>query len=138
MESFILIDCDAVHITNVNRQFIYNAKDIGLSKVQKASEYISSILPNAQVDVFERKILEKQDLTVLDNYEIDILVCAADQPYNKIQKVTADYCWERKIPITFGSVGINFGSWGPLLKNGMTICYDCFVKQEKNEMSEEE
>lgn len=91
---------------------------------------------NIKIVTFPKFVNKVKDLYCLDNYNVDFIMCAADLPENKIQLVVNQYCIEKRIPFSFAFVGINTGSWGPLIIPEKTVCYKCFIEEEEKKMSE--
>jgi len=138
IKSFILIDSDNVEISNFNRQYIYNSSQIGKPKVLCAKEYAYNIDPNIKVNSMNAFINQTSDLNFLNDYQIDFFVCAADLPVHKIQHIVNQHCLKNFIPFSMASVGLQCGSWGPLIVPNKTKCYDCFCQEEDKTMLETE
>ncbi len=139
IKSFIIIDSDIIEVSNLNRQFMFNSTQINQLKVEAAKEYAKNIDANIDVSGYAKFINSIEDLYFLKENKIDFFVCAADLPPGKIQNIVGEFCKENKIPFSFGSVGINFGSWGPLIIPDKSICcYDCFRREEERLMSDVE
>lgn len=82
---FILVDKDAVDITNLNRQIIATRKTIGRSKVEVAKERILEINPNAKVEIHQEFFMPNSN-GILDGM-VDYLVDAVDTVTAKIELV---------------------------------------------------
>ena len=78
-KNFILIDFDKVDPSNLNRQILYIAKDIGRNKVEAAKERILSINADANIKTFNGKA---QDFDF--NQKIDYIVDAIDDVEGKL------------------------------------------------------
>ena len=78
-KNFILIDFDKVDSSNLNRQILYTAKDIGRNKVDAAKERILSINNEANVQTYN---LKAQDFDF--NQKIDFIVDAIDDVEGKL------------------------------------------------------
>ncbi len=76
---FLIVDFDKVDPSNLNRQILYTAKDIGRNKVEAAKERILSINPEADVQIFNHKT---QDFDF--NQKIDFIVDAIDDVNGKL------------------------------------------------------
>ena len=76
---FIIVDFDKVDASNLNRQILYTAKDIGKEKVKVAKERILSI--NEEADIKEYSI-KAQDFDF--NPKIDFIVDAIDDVDGKL------------------------------------------------------
>ncbi len=108
MRHFILIDFDAVSVHNLNRQFVYNQSSVGKLKISECRDYIAGINPNADAGLYHKEMTQPQDLRVLDPYEIDIVINAADKPHN-ISEWVYRYCKERNIAFMTGVSAANGG-----------------------------
>ena len=78
-KNFILVDFDKVDPSNLNRQILYTAKDIGRNKVEAAKERILSINEEATIQVYNEKA---QDFDL--NQKIDFIVDAIDDVEGKL------------------------------------------------------
>ena len=78
-KNFILIDFDKVDSSNLNRQILYTANDIGRNKVEAAKERILSINTDANIQLFNGKA-QDFDLT----QKIDYIVDAIDDVEGKL------------------------------------------------------
>ena len=78
-QHFIIIDFDKVDPSNLNRQILYTAKDIGRDKVEAAKERILAINPDADIKSFKGKAQEFDF-----NQKIDFVVDAIDDVGGKI------------------------------------------------------
>ena len=76
---FLIVDFDKVDPTNLNRQILYTAKDIGRNKVEVAKERILSINPDADIKGFN---LKAQDFDF--NQKIDFIADAIDDVDGKL------------------------------------------------------
>lgn len=76
---FLLVDFDKVDPSNLNRQILYTAKDIGRNKVEAAKERILSINKEADIKIF---CIKAQDFGF--NQKIDFIVDAIDDVNGKL------------------------------------------------------
>ena len=76
---FLIVDFDKVDPSNLNRQILYTAKDIGRNKTEAAKERILSINPEADIKEFNMKA---QDFDF--NQKIDYVVDAIDDVEGKL------------------------------------------------------
>ena len=76
---FLIIDFDKVDPSNLNRQILYTAKDIGCLKVDAAKERILAINNEADVQTFA---IKAQDFDF--NQKIDYIVDAIDDVQGKL------------------------------------------------------
>ena len=96
IESLILIDYDKVDISNLNRQIITNKNNIGLYKVDVARDRVLSINPDCNITII-KEFLNKDNINMLDKYNIDYIVDACDTLDAK--KLLIDYSIEHNIDI---------------------------------------
>ena len=76
---FVLVDMDKVDASNLNRQILYTAKDIGRNKVDAAKERILAINPEAEIQTFFGKA---QDFD--SNQPFDYIIDAIDDVEGKL------------------------------------------------------
>lgn len=133
VKKFIIIDCDEVSITNLNRQIMYNEKDIGLRKTDCISAKIVEYDADIEVQKFDKKIENVEDLSMVDEFSISIIINAADKP-NNIADIIYEYAQRRNIAAITGAVGRNQGSWGPLIVPEETQTYESFKDWEYERM----
>ena len=76
---FIIIDFDKVDASNLNRQILYTANDVGRNKVDAAKDKILAINPEAEIQAVFAKA---QDFD--SNQPIDFLVDAIDDVDGKL------------------------------------------------------
>lgn len=88
-----IVDFDTVSPSNINRQILFTAKDIGSSKVTSAEKRLKEINPNCEVKTIEKRIDENFELVDDYNYIID----AIDDVNGK--KTLAKLASFKKIPI---------------------------------------
>ena len=76
---FILVDFDKVDASNLNRQILYTAKDVGRDKVNAAKERLLAINNDFDIQVFNVKAQEFDF-----NQKIDFIVDAIDDVDGKL------------------------------------------------------
>lgn len=92
----IIIDHDKIDITNLNRQIISNHDNIGHSKAKEWLKRINTINPNCKVTVIE-EFINKDNINILDDYQIDYLVDACDSLFTKLLLIK--YCQSNSIKL---------------------------------------
>ena len=65
-----LVDDDKVSISNLNRQIIFNDKDVGRFKVIQAKKVLNRINKKIKVDIYKDRLNEKNISKILNNYDI--------------------------------------------------------------------
>lgn len=71
-----LVDGDAVEITNLQRQFIFNEDDVGRKKAEVAAERLRTINPNVEVTAYAERLTSGNALGTIKPY--DLVVDATD------------------------------------------------------------
>lgn len=102
----ILCDHDTVSETNLNRQFLYKASDVGKEKVYIAAENLRAISPQAEVIAVSKRIKNSDDLHFAAG--VDIVFLAVDN--NEARKTVQDFCRGEDIPLVNGGVNGFFGT----------------------------
>lgn len=123
IQNFVLIDFDNVHISNLNRQYVFSLNDCGNSKIEIMKKYIKDRVPNACVEIFKKRINQHEDVTsILDSVgSINLIINAADMPVFEIQSVIIRACLERKISYANCGVGLYDGAWYIIDKNNCSL-----------------
>ena len=92
----IIIDYDKIDLSNLNRQIITNINNIGESKVNEMKKRILAINSKCEV-ITEEIFLDKDNINILDKYNIDYIVDACDSVCTK--KLLIDYSIEKDIKL---------------------------------------
>lgn len=94
-KKFILIDFDKVDVTNLNRQILYSAEDVGKAKTVCAKNYLLKINPDFEIKTFDLKVGEDK-LDKLKLGKIDFVVDAIDCVDGKLH--IYEFCVKNGIP----------------------------------------
>ncbi|MGY5831289.1 ThiF family adenylyltransferase [Vibrio vulnificus] len=125
VREFILVDGDTVKESNLNRQYAFSRKQLNSYKVDALSSYLVE-----EYDVSEPQCIRDMFLNLsLSNRitsDIDLIVCAADEPSGEIQILCAELALRKNAAIIFGAVGLTQATVGPLIKDPESI--DGFIK----------
>ena len=116
-ENYILVDFDIVSSTNLNRQFLFTAEDVGKLKTDVVQKYITQNVPHSKVLKYNAKITDLNiiEKIIKENSDIDIVLCCADTPPIDIEIMLLTPLLKRDIAFLTSGVGIYKGSVGPLL-----------------------
>lgn len=120
---FVLVDDDAVALSNLNRQILYAQADIGRSKVGRAAAWLRRFDTSILVEAQERFITGPDDFEGLA--DCDAWVLTADQPPYALAR------WVNAASLAHGVPFIAAGQQPPLAKigptyvPGETACYSC-------------
>lgn len=114
--SFTLIDFDKVSMNNLNRQFVFSVHDIGRYKADILAQRLMENQKAVEAKPIISKVTSSRQLAKLA-MGADLIICCADEPKGAIQTYVANAAVKAGTSALFGSVGINNGILGPLLKD---------------------
>lgn len=100
-----LCDFDTVSKTNLNRQFMYTADDIGKEKTDTLAKKLSEYAPECDIIAVNKKINAISDLQFAKN--CDIIFSCADN--NAARIITESFCRENNIPLVHGGIDGFYG-----------------------------
>ena len=118
-----IVDFDKVEISNLNRQTLFNTKDIGKFKVNQAKKAIYKINKKIKIIPFKKKLTSKNIKKIFNNFSI---ICDGTDNYNTRYLIN-DYCVKNK-KILISSAISKFD--GQLMKFDFKKkgpCYRCFM-----------
>lgn len=77
----ILLDYDVVEISNLNRQLLFDIKDLGKLKVEVLKEKLEQINPMVHITIFNKRIMSEVDLEeIVMNNPCDLIIKSLDSP----------------------------------------------------------
>ncbi|MBE5741367.1 MAG: tRNA threonylcarbamoyladenosine dehydratase [Clostridiales bacterium] len=91
-----VVDFDTIDISNINRQFVANYKNIGKLKVDEIEFQLKSINPDIHIQKYPFK-LDEDTINSIDFSSFDYIVDCIDDINAK--KLLIKYAYEHKIPI---------------------------------------
>lgn len=100
IENLIICDYDIFDITNLNRQILSTQQCIGKSKVIETKKRILSISPDANIDLYDKKITEKNIKGIIES--ADIVIDGLDD--NETRLIVLRACRELELPYIYGSI----------------------------------
>lgn len=101
----LLCDFDTVSESNLNRQFMYTADDIGELKCRVLKKRLSEYAPQTVITQSEIKITDISDLYFLKEY--DMLFSCVDN--NETRLLLEDFCRENNIPLVHAGIDGFYG-----------------------------
>ena len=122
-----LCDKDTVSGSNLNRQTLYTAKDIGKSKAKTACNVLSSFAPDCDIDFFDEEVNESNAEALVSDYNLVIL--AADN--NRVRLDINKACAKQKVMLLNVGIAKAFGSIY-LYIPGKTPCLDCALGETES------
>jgi adenylyltransferase/sulfurtransferase len=116
-----IADFDVVDLSNLHRQILYQAEDIGAPKAEIAARRILALNPDVQVEVFQEAISTENALEILARF--DIVVDGSDNFPTRY--LVNDACVLLDKPLVYGSVFRFEGQVGVfnVLENGLKTSY---------------
>ncbi len=101
----ILVDYDKVSKSNLNRQFLYTAEDIGKPKVLCAKKRLKDFSPDIKITALPVKIIKD---SIPDELKAcDMIFLAVDN--KKAREVISEFSEENKIPLMLGGIDGFYG-----------------------------
>tara|TARA_Y100000590_G_scaffold146574_1_gene168421 strand:- start:3967 stop:4710 length:744 start_codon:yes stop_codon:yes gene_type:complete len=129
VKNLTLIDKDIIEINNLNRQILYNEKDIGKNKAQVAKEKLDSINNKNNILSISEYISEKNISKYLSKAS---LVIDTTDNWNSMVLIN-EYCVKKYIPLLSCSA-INYDGQIILFENSQKkhLCLRCIYTNKKN------
>ncbi len=121
-KKLILIDFDKVEDVNLERQILYDKKDINKAKVVCAKEKLQQF---CDIEI-ENKKLTKENINF---HNIDLLIDCTDNI--EVRKVINEYCRTNKLPWIYSAAVQQIGAIFFIHPEGP--CYECFNSDKKGE-----
>lgn len=118
-----IVDFDTVELSNLNRQVLYTAGDVGLPKTRAAAARLAQINPHVAIEVVETRIGRVEDARAIIA-GFDFLVCAADRPRVLIHRWLNAASALEAVPWAWGSNAGLTAQMG-MLCPGRTGCLEC-------------
>lgn len=119
-----LVDFDVVDLTNLQRQVIHGAADVGRSKLDSAAESILAINPHVGVEKHEVVLSSENALGILGKY--DVVVDGTDNFPTRY--LVNDACVMLGKPNVYGSI-FRFDGQASVLAHPDGPCYRCLYPE---------
>ena len=111
-----IVDGDVVEEHNLQRQFIHAGR-VGKNKALSAMEFIESLNPEVEVEIYPFNIDEK-NVSIAKHY--DVVVACTDNFETRL--ILNDFCVRNRIPFVHGAV---YGFEGEVTTVVGSPCYRC-------------
>ena len=123
-----IVDYDKVELSNLNRQILFNASDVGKFKVNQAKSKINKVYKKIKIKTFKIKISKENIESVIKNFEI---ICDGTDNFNTRYLIN-DYCKKNKKILISAAISkfdgqlfkFDFKKKGP--------CFRCFMPEYPN------
>ena len=120
-----IVDFDKVEISNLNRQLIFNKKDIGKSKVIQAKKYIKNTNPKTKIKSYNLKISKKNINKIIKNFDI---ICDGSDNF-KTRYLVNDTCLKEKKILISAAVNKFDGHLFKFNFNKKISCFRCYMPE---------
>jgi molybdopterin-synthase adenylyltransferase len=120
-----IADHDKVDFSNLNRQVLFNTKDVGKFKVIQTRKFLQNVNKQIKINVYKEKIVKRNIQNIINKYDI---ICDCSDNFNT-RYLLNDFCLENKKILISGAINkfeaqiFNFN----FSKN--TPCYRCFMPE---------
>jgi len=120
-----LVDGDAVELSNLQRQILHGAADLGRRKVESAAASLAALNPLCRVETFDLRLDPDNVGQVVQGFEV--VLDASDNFPTRL--LLAECCWRNHIPLVSAAAT---GWHGQLLvaqPGAANPCYRCLVPE---------
>lgn len=118
-----MVDYDRVESSNLGRQLLYRESDIGKKKTDVAERAIKEMNSQIKIETVDKKIINVKDVLELTK-EIDIVICAIDEPPFIIHRIVNEAIVKADLPCVFGASQVSRGRVYTVIPK-VTGCFDC-------------
>ncbi len=95
-----IVDDDVVSLSNLQRQVLYSAEDVGLPKAEKAAEVLRNLNPEIKIIAYPEKLTTQNAFSIIDAY--DIIIDGTDNFSSRY--MINDACVLLNKPLVYGAV----------------------------------
>ena len=115
-----LADFDAVDVSNLQRQVLYDASSVGRPKLEVARERLAALNPHVEITLFPERLTRDNALGILEGF--DVVLDGTDNFATRY--LTNDACFLLGLPNVYGSI-YRFEGQVSLFHRGKGPCYRC-------------
>ncbi|MEU4226181.1 TOMM precursor leader peptide-binding protein [Nonomuraea sp. NPDC026600] len=123
-----LVDQDDVDESNLHRQYLYKAEDVGDPKVDTAARRLVEHSPALKVETHHRTLTGAGDVADVVA-GADLVIATADSPQPQIRRWTNAGCLAAGVPFLPGGFTQHLGIAGPLVVPGSSACLACLDEE---------
>ncbi len=126
-----IVDKDKVEISNLNRQIIFEYKDINENKSTTAIKKLKKINPDVKLESFKKKLTKKNIEEIAEKF--DIIVDGSDN--FKTRFLVNDYCLKKKKILVSGAISKFDGHVYTFnFSKKHSPCLRCFIPKMPNDL----
>ena len=118
-----IADPDKIEISNLNRQTLFNANDIGKYKVDQAKYNIKRINNKIRIKMYKKKITSKNIKSIIRNFDI---ICDGTDNF-ETRYLVNDVCKKMKKILISAAINKFDGHLYKFNFKKKTSCYRCFM-----------
>lgn len=126
----VLIDGDRVETSNLNRQLLFEERDIGQPKVESAAASLRRHNSELDVTTIPRAVTGPDDLAACLP-GADFLIAAADWPPYRLQRWVNRACLDLEVPYVTAAQFLPRVRVGPTVIPGRSPCWECVESQAR-------
>ena len=120
----VVVDGDAVELSNLNRQILFGAGELGRPKATAAAERLRAYAPDTEVVAVDRHVAGPEELPALVCGH-DLVLDLADTPVGQLQRWVDEACFAAGVPYATAGQMPPLARVGPLYVPGRTGCFAC-------------
>ena len=119
-----LVDDDTVSLSNLQRQILFTAADIGEPKAEVAKAGLTRINPDIRITSHRKRLTGETGAAMLDG--VDLVLDGSDNFMTRL--MVNDFCVASRIPLVSAAIGQFQGQIGTFTGwRDDAPCYRCFV-----------
>jgi molybdopterin/thiamine biosynthesis adenylyltransferase len=127
---FVLVDDDVVELSNLNRQILFAAGDVGRPKVHAAADALRRFNPGTALDTRRRRLRSAGDVSEAVE-GCDFVVETADWPMYELPRWIDRACRAHGIPHITAAQHPPLVRVGPMRIPGRSPCLDCVEQEDR-------
>ncbi len=124
-----IVDYDKIELSNLNRQTLFNANDIGKFKVSQAKNIITKTNKKLKVKTYKKKLTLNNIKSIINKYDI---ICDGSDNY-ETRYLINDQCKKSKKILISAAISKFDGHLFKFNFRKKSSCYRCFMPEKPND-----
>ncbi len=120
-----IVDNDKIELSNLNRQILFNTKDLGRFKVDIGKEFIKKIDKKIKITIYKKRILASNIKKIIKSYDI---ICDGTDNF-KTRYLINDYCIKMQKKLISAAISKFDGHLFNFNFKNKTACFRCFMPE---------